>query len=93
MPAIRNIHDLAATIRGRRLERGWTQAELADRAGVSRSWLIALEAGRPKAGIGLILQVLDALDVALDVADTTDVEHGESVPPIDLDTHLDRYRP
>lgn len=45
-----------------------TQAELAERAGVSRRWLIALERGRgQRAELGKILDTLDALGLDLTV--------------------------
>ena len=91
MPLIRTIRDVAATIRGRRLERGWTQAELADRARVSRSWLIELEAAKKTtAEIGRVLQVLDALGVELMTADGP--RDAQPITAVDLDAHLAQYQ-
>ena len=77
MDTIRTVHDLAATIRGARLDRRWSQAELARRAHVSRSWLVDLEAGKRTAEIGRVLQVFDALDIELQARART----GAGAPP------------
>jgi DNA-binding XRE family transcriptional regulator len=95
--AIRTIHDLSSAIRGRRSELGLTQAALATRAGVSRSWLIDLEGGlKTTLEVGPILKVLDALDLHL-VALAPDEDVPAPAPrrgrgAIDLDAHIDRYR-
>lgn len=66
----RSLPRLGIAVRMLRLRRGMTQVELAERAEVSRQWLIKLEAGRT-AGleIGLIMNVLDALDASLMIRD------------------------
>ena len=64
---IQSIRDLAAVIRGRRKDLGLSQAELAHRAGVSRKWVYEFEAGKPTAEFGLLLRVLDVLDLRLQV--------------------------
>ena len=38
--------ELAAQVREARTQRGWSQAELGDRVGVSRQAIIAIETGR-----------------------------------------------
>lgn len=56
-------HDLGAAVRDARNAAELTQAQLAERAGVSREWLIGLERGaRPRAELTKILGVLSALD-------------------------------
>lgn len=53
-----------------RRRRGWTQAELAKQAGVSRPWLSELEHGRTfGVELGRVMRVLDALDASLYVHD------------------------
>lgn len=54
---------LAEVVRVRRHEQGWTQAELAVRAGVGRRFVVDLEAGHPRAELAKTLQVLAALGV------------------------------
>ncbi|WP_246464955.1 helix-turn-helix domain-containing protein [Ruania alkalisoli] len=57
---------VGAAIRGARIRAGITQAELAERAGVSRRWLIAVEAGDgQRAELGKVLDTLDSLDLAI----------------------------
>jgi len=58
--------DLGAVIRDRRKYLKRNQASLANEIGVSRQWLIALEHGHPRAELGLVLRVLDALGINLD---------------------------
>lgn len=58
--------DLGAAVRDARTAAQLTQAELAERAGVSREWIIGLERGtRPRAELTKILGVLAALDQPL----------------------------
>jgi HTH-type transcriptional regulator / antitoxin HipB len=87
---VRSIRDLAAAARGRRLDLGLNQAELAKRAGVSRKWLVEFEAGKPSAELGLAMRVLDELGLALDITDEADgTSPGGTV---DLDTVLEEHR-
>ncbi len=65
---VRTIRDMAATVRGRRTDLKLSQAELAQRAGVSRKWISEFEAGKATAEFGLVLRVLDELGLVLDVA-------------------------
>ena len=66
----RSLPRLGTAVRTLRTRRGWTQLELAERAGVSRQWLIKLEAGKtPGLEVGMILQVLDSLDASLMIRD------------------------
>ena len=54
---------IAATVRGVRRQQGLTQARLAEKAGVSRLFVIELEGGHPRAELGKVLSVLDALEI------------------------------
>jgi DNA-binding XRE family transcriptional regulator len=62
-----------STLRDRRLACGLTQGELADRAGVSRQLVAAVEAGRNTPAVGAALGLARAL--------STSVEELFSVPP------------
>jgi y4mF family transcriptional regulator len=64
---VRTIRDLGALIRQNRKDRGWTQAQLADAIGVTRAWVIAVEQGKSRAELGLVLRTLAALDLVADV--------------------------
>jgi len=86
---IGSLHDLTAAIRGRRLQLGLSQAQLAERANVSRAWVNAFEAGKPAAELRLVLAVVDALGLELQLGDREDgPSHGATV---DLDRLLDDY--
>lgn len=56
---------LGSLVRQTRIELGWSQGELADRAGVSRAWVARLESGHRRAELEQILRLLAALDVRL----------------------------
>lgn len=61
---------LGAVVRDARRSRHLTQQELAQRSGVSRGWLVRLEAGHPTAEPATVLRVLRALDLELVVRTT-----------------------
>jgi len=90
--SICSIRDLAAAVRGRRIDLGLNQADLASRAGVSRKWVYEFEAGKATAQFGLILRVLDALNLALDLSSTDDASTSPTDAAVDLDALLDEYR-
>ena len=56
---------LAAAIRGGRLERGWTVAELAERVGVSLGTIRSIERGRPGVALGTALEAATLVGVPL----------------------------
>ncbi len=62
---IRTPVDLGAAIKERRKDLGLGQAELANRIGTSRRWLIEVEHGHPRAELGLALRALDELGIRL----------------------------
>ncbi len=70
MPVIAIPRQVAYPVRLRRRELGLTQAQLAEKAGVSRQLVVSLEAGRAT-GIALdkLMGVLDVLGLALSVDD------------------------
>lgn len=74
-------HNLGAAVRDARTAAQLTQAELAERAGVSREWLIGLERGtRPRAELTKILGVLSALDQPIMLGHEQKLEAPESEP-------------
>ena len=68
------MNELGAMIRRSRTQRGWTQDELAVRAGISRRTLGALEGGNPRGEIGIVFRVVAALDRELAVAERSNTE-------------------
>lgn len=58
-----SVQALGALVAQSRRERGLSQAELAQRLGVSRKWLNELERGKPEAQLWRVLDVLDQLEI------------------------------
>lgn len=67
---ISTIRDLSALIRHQRRKLGWDQQTLAERAGVSRYWVIDVENGKSGASVALVLRTLRALGLSLDVTES-----------------------
>lgn len=92
---VRTPVDFGLMIRQVRRARGMTQQQLARAAAVGRQWIVEVEAGKPRAEVGRVLQTLAALDLSLTI-------HGEGIPElresedpaevIDLDAVLDAHR-
>jgi HTH-type transcriptional regulator/antitoxin HipB len=59
---------IGAVIRRTRKTRGWTQMDLADRAGLRQSTISLIETGARPAKIDSVLSVLAALDLELRIA-------------------------
>lgn len=68
---------LGSNIEAARLRRRWTQQELAEKAGITRSTLVAIEHGKPGTGIGAYVSVLWALGLHDDVAQLASLERDE----------------
>ena len=64
---IRTPLDLGLTIRDRRRKLKLSQNELARKAGVGRQWVVAIERGKSRAELGLVLRALAALDLLLTI--------------------------
>lgn len=79
----RTSRDVAAVVRQRRKTLGWTQADLAAAAGVTRAWVISLEQGKSKVELTLVLRTLAVLGLVADVV-VADDGHGD----VDLDKLL-----
>ena len=80
---VRTARDLGAVVRDARLQRGWTQAELAERIDASRQWVVALEHGKSTAELGSALRAITALGLVADLVAAPAVDSG-----IDLDRLL-----
>jgi HTH-type transcriptional regulator/antitoxin HipB len=91
---VNSINDLASAVRGGRLRAGLSQEQVAARAGVSRQWVGELERGKPTAELGLVLGLLDALELNIEL-DDREIDRGSAGRPsasVDLDGVLDEYR-
>ena len=64
---IRSAGELGLLIRDRRRRLSLTQAELAERIGASRHWVMGVEAGKSTVEVGLVLAALAALDLVCDL--------------------------
>lgn len=64
---IRTPIELGRQLASLRAQEGLTQAQLAKRAGVSRRWLIQVEAGHPGAQVDKLFAVLAVLGVHADL--------------------------
>ena len=64
---IRTPLDLGLTIRDKRRKLKLSQNELARKAGVGRQWVVAIERGKSRAELGLVLRTLAALDLPLTI--------------------------
>jgi HTH-type transcriptional regulator/antitoxin HipB len=69
---IRTGSELGLVLRERRRKLGLTQAELAERIGVSRQWVGKVEKGLPRADLGLALRAIRALHLVLEVSSDSD---------------------
>ena len=63
---------LGATIRLGRIERGWTQHDLATRIGASANTVAAIEKGSPSTSVGLVLNAASMTGVPLFGAQNSD---------------------
>jgi HTH-type transcriptional regulator/antitoxin HipB len=86
---VHSVADVAAAVRGRRLDLGLTQSELANDSGISRKWISEFEAGKARAEFGLVMRVIEALGLSLDLGE------GHSAAgtgrAIDLDDVIEEY--
>ena len=76
-----NPEQLGRAVRLKRQEQGLSQNALAAQLGVERKWVIRLESGNPKAELGLVLKVLDALDLRASLGDEKPSSSKESRVP------------
>lgn len=81
---VRTAREMGALIRDRRHGLGWTQARLGAEAGVTRAWVVGLEAGKSSVEFALVLRALAVLGLVADVIDAP-VAHGG----LDLDELLE----
>ena len=92
---VRTPLDLGLIIRERRRRLGLSQSALAEKAGVGRQWLVAVEHGKARAEIGLVLRTLAALDLTLSTGgngqDRNAADAGE-IPSARIDDVVSAHR-
>jgi y4mF family transcriptional regulator len=93
MPDAFALRDIAALVKGRRRDLGWTQDRLAREAGVSRKWISEFESGKPGAELQLVLRVLDALRLRLRLDPESDAPVARGSNAVDLDSLLKELDP
>lgn len=86
---IRTTRELAHLVRDRRARLALTQAALADLVGVSRKWIVDLEAGKRTGDISLILRTIKALGLDLEVRDRVKQTDKNAV---DVDRIIERSK-
>jgi y4mF family transcriptional regulator len=64
---VRSIADIGALVRSARKEQNLRQDELAGVSGVGLRFIVDLEAGKPTAQIGKVLQVLQTLGCSVEI--------------------------
>lgn len=85
----KTVKELGAALRQARVARGETQAELAARINVTQSAVSKVETGQPGASIGLIFQMLKALDLPLTIGSKDEAAPTHPVRAADDDVDLD----
>jgi HTH-type transcriptional regulator / antitoxin HipB len=97
---VHSIADVAAAVRGRRLDRGLSQSELAKRSGISRKWISEFEAGKATAEFALVIRILETLGLSFDISEDANAAAIMSATAtvsspkglVDLDTLLEEYQ-
>jgi len=65
---VRSARDIAALVRQRRRQLGWSQARLAEETGTSRDWVIEFEKAKSTVELGLALRACKVLGLTLQSA-------------------------
>lgn len=89
------MRDVAAAVRGRRLELGLSQERVAKQARVSRQWLSEFESGKPTAELQLVIRLVHALGMHLSLGTPGEQAASSTAPSpatVDLDVLLDEYQ-
>lgn len=85
---INSAKDLGLLVRDHRKAKGWTQADLAKRAGVKPLWISQFERGKSTVQVGLVFQTLKALDISLWAGDQPSANTHNKGTLINLDDIL-----
>jgi HTH-type transcriptional regulator / antitoxin HipB len=88
---IHTPRDLGAFIRDRRRRLGLDQRRLAEKVGVSRQWIIAVEHGKPRAELGLVIQTLNVLGTSIKLGDPP-AARKKAAATVDIDAIVQKAR-
>ncbi len=90
---VRTPLDLGLVIRDRRCKLKLSQSELARKVGVGRQWVVAIEHGKSRAELGLVLRTLSALDLPLMIdPDDRPPRSSDDMSPVDIDAIVNAAR-
>lgn len=67
---VHTVRELGGLVRDRRERLELTQQEVADRAAVTREWLVRFESGKATVPVSRVLDVLTALDLVVEVSES-----------------------
>jgi len=104
---VETVNNIRLAVRGKRHALDLSQEQVAERAGVSRKWLSEFEQGKVNVELGLVLRLLEVLDLEFSVESKHPAQrqsakkepnrkataHKIDVVKIDLDKLLSEYQP
>ncbi len=73
---LRTVRELGLLVHAERKRQGLSMQQVADRVGCSRQWIAALEGGRERLEIALVLRTLSALRIRLDAKSMAEGQDG-----------------
>jgi transcriptional regulator with XRE-family HTH domain len=85
------MHDLASAARGRRIELGLSQADVAERIGTSRAWVNSFEREKRTVELALVFALFDTLGIGVEVSDAQALDNADSSGAPNLDDLLKEY--
>jgi len=91
---IRTAKDIGSLIRDQRKKQKLDQAELAEKIGANRRWVLEVERGKPRAEIGLVLKTLDALGLTLSIQGEAAAHRrgGSEIESVDIDAIIENAK-
>ena len=104
---VETVNSIRLAVRAKRRALALSQEQVSQRAGVSRKWLSEFELGKVNVELGLVLRILEALDLSFSIephhssrGKDNKKEPGKKAPnsavdfvEFDLDALLGEYRP
>jgi len=81
---IKTVKEVGQYARETRIERGWSQTDLAQKAKVSRVWISQFERGKQTLELGLVLRTLKTLGISIDLRLSPPSPLDELAPPPSL---------